>query len=112
MKIGLDIMGGDFAPKNCLDGAALALKALPSDVKIVLIADKRQAQKYFTENKIDASAFEYVHTKDVIEMGEHPTKALSQKPQSSIAIGFKLLKDNQIDAFGSAGNTGAMLVGS
>jgi len=112
MKIGLDIMGGDFAPKNCLDGAALALKALPSDVMIVLIGDKDQAQKYFAENKIDGNAFEYVHTKEVIEMGEHPTKALSQKPQSSIAVGFKLLKDHQIDAFGSAGNTGAMLVGS
>ncbi len=112
MKIGLDIMGGDFAPKNCLDGAILALKELPKDVKIVLIGDKEQAEKYFAENKVDASAFEYIHTKEVIDMGEHPTKALSQKPQSSIAIGFKLLKDQQIDAFGSAGNTGAMLVGS
>ncbi|MBK6522532.1 MAG: phosphate acyltransferase PlsX [Bacteroidia bacterium] len=112
MKIGLDIMGGDFAPKNCLDGAVLALKELPKDVKIVLIGDKDAALKYFEENKIDGSAFEYIHTKEVIEMGEHPTKAFSQKPQSSIAIGFKLLKDQQIDAFGSAGNTGAMLVGS
>ncbi len=112
MKIGLDIMGGDFAPKNCLDGAVLALKELPPEVKIVLIGDKDAALKYFEENKIDGSAFEYIHTKEVIEMGEHPTKAFSQKPQSSIAIGFKLLKDQQIDAFGSAGNTGAMLVGS
>lgn len=112
MKIGLDIMGGDFAPKNCLDGAILALKELPSEVKIVLIGDKDQAQKYFEENKLDGSAFEYIHTKEVIEMAEHPTKAFSQKPQSSIAVGFKLLKEQQIDAFASAGNTGAMLVGS
>ena len=45
-------------------------------------------------------------------MGEHPTKALAQKPQSSISIGFKLLKENTIQCFGSGGNTGAMLVGS
>jgi glycerol-3-phosphate acyltransferase PlsX len=45
-------------------------------------------------------------------MGEHPTKAFSQKPNSSISVGFKLLKEKQIDAFASAGNTGAMLVGS
>ncbi len=112
MKIGLDIMGGDFAPKNCLDGAILALKELPPEVKIVLIGDKDQAQKYLTEKKVDPDKFEYVHTKEVIEMSEHPTKAFSQKPQSSIAVGFKLLKEQQIDAFGSAGNTGAMLVGS
>lgn len=112
MKIGLDIMGGDFAPKNCLDGAVLAQKALPSDVKIVLIGDTDHAKKYFQENNIDAGLFEYVHTTQVIDMGEHPTKAFSQKPQSSIAVGFKLLKEQQLDAFASAGNTGAMLVGS
>jgi glycerol-3-phosphate acyltransferase PlsX len=112
MKIGLDIMGGDFAPKNCLDGAIQALEVLPSTVKIVLIGDKNVALKYFEENNIDANIFEYVHTAEVIEMGEHPTKAFSQKPNSSISIGFKMLKEQQLDAFASAGNTGAMLVGS
>jgi len=112
MKIGLDIMGGDFAPKNCLDGAALALTVMPPSVKIVLIGDKDLAIKHFEENNIDPNAFEYVHTTQVIEMAEHPTKAFSQKPQSSIAVGFKLLKEKQIDAFASSGNTGAMLVGS
>ena len=112
MKIGLDIMGGDFAPKNCLDGAIQALDVLPSDVKIVLIGDKNVALKYFEENKVDANAFEYVHTTEIIEMGEHPTKAFSQKPNSSISVGFKMLKEQQLDAFASAGNTGAMLVGS
>lgn len=112
MKIGLDIMGGDFAPTNCLDGAAQALEMLPSDVKIVLIGDKNVALKYFEENKVNPNAFEYVHTTEIIEMGEHPTKAFSQKPNSSISVGFKMLKEQQLDAFASAGNTGAMLVGS
>lgn len=105
-------MGGDFAPKNCLDGAILALDFLPSTVKIVLIGDSEKAKNYLKEKGISEDKFEFVNTTEVIEMGEHPTKALAQKPQSSISVGFKLLKDNVIQCFGSAGNTGAMLVGS
>lgn len=112
VKIGLDIMGGDYAPKNCLDGALLALQSLPADTKLVLIGDSEKAKSYFSEIGADPEQFEYVHATDVIEMGEHPTKAFAQKPQSTIAVGFKLLKDNHIQAFASAGNTGAMLVGS
>lgn len=112
MKIGLDIMGGDFAPKNCMDGVVLALDNLPTDVKIVLIGDSEYAKQYLKEKNVSEDAFEFIHTNQVIEMAEHPTKAFSQKPQSSIAVGFKMLKDGQIDAFCSAGNTGAMLVGS
>ena len=112
MKIGLDIMGGDFAPKNCLDGAIMALDSLPSDVTVVLIGDSEKVKNYLKEKGVAENKFEFVHTSDVIEMGEHPTKALAQKPQSSISIGFKLLKENEIQCFASAGNTGAMLVGS
>ena len=105
-------MGGDFAPKNCLDGAIMALDSLPSDVTIVLIGDSEKAKNYLKEKGVSENKFEFVHATDVIEMGEHPTKALAQKPHSSISIGFKLLKENAIHCFGSAGNTGAMLVGS
>ncbi|MGZ3862601.1 MAG: phosphate acyltransferase PlsX [Bacteroidia bacterium] len=112
MKIGLDIMGGDFAPNNELDGALLAVKELPPHVKIVLIGDSDAAKKYITAQKGDPSLFEYIHTTEVIQMGEHPTKALAQKPNSSIGLGFKLLKENNIQSLTSAGNTGAMLVGA
>lgn len=112
MKIGLDISGGDFAPKNCLEGAAMAVKELPKDVTLVLIGDSDNAKDYFSKNGVDADLFEYVHTTEVIEMGEHPTKAFSQKPNSSIFLGFKLLKEGKLDAFASSGNTGAMLVGA
>ncbi len=105
-------MGGDFAPKNCLDGAIMALDFLPSNVKMVLIGDSETAKSYLKEKGISEEMFEFVHTTEVIEMGEHPTKALAQKPQSSISVGFKLLKENTIQCFASAGNTGAMLVGS
>lgn len=112
MKIGLDIMGGDFAPKNCLEGAIMALDILPLNVKIVLIGDSEIAKNYLKDQGISEDKFEFVHTTEVIEMGEHPTKALAQKPQSSISVGFKLLKENTIQCFASAGNTGAMLVGA
>lgn len=112
MKIGFDILGGDFAPKNCLEGAAMAARELPSEVKLVLIGDSNAAKDYFTKNQVNPDQFEYVHTTEVIEMGEHPTKAFSQKPNSTISIGYKLLKDKKIDAFASSGNTGAMLVGA
>ena len=105
-------MGGDFAPKNCLDGAIMALDSIPSNVKIVLIGDSEIAKNYLNEQGISEDKFEFVHTTEVIEMGEHPTKALAQKPQSSISVGFKLLKENAIQCFASAGNTGAMLVGA
>jgi len=111
MKIGLDIMGGDFAPKATVLGAILAYKELP-DSKLVLIGDKEAALKILAENGESADNFEFVNTTEVIGMGEHPTKAIVQKPDSSISVGFKMLKEGQIDAFSSAGNTGAMLVGS
>jgi glycerol-3-phosphate acyltransferase PlsX len=111
MKIGLDIMGGDFAPEAAVLGAILAHKAL-SGPKLVLIGDKNIAVKILQENNYSPGNFEFVHTTEVIGMGEHPTKAIVQKPGSSIAVGFKLLKEGAIQAFSSAGNTGAMLVGS
>lgn len=112
MKIGLDIMGGDFAPENCLAGAIDALSALPEGVKIVLIGDEKKAKAYLKAKNVSENNFDFVHTTEVIEMGEHPTKALSQKPNSSIAVGYRLLKENGIQSFASAGNTGAMLVGA
>src|SRR5690606_5389243 len=59
-----------------------------------------------------SSRISVIHASEVISMGEHPTKALTQKPNSSISVGYQLLKNKQIDAFCSAGNTGAMLVGA
>ncbi len=112
MKIGLDIMGGDYAPKAAVLGAVEAYKALPAGSKLVLVGDKDAALSILAEAGHDPDVFEYVHTTEVISMGEHPTKAISQKPGSSIALGFKLLKEGAIQAFSSAGNTGAMLVGA
>lgn len=112
MKIGLDVMGGDFAPDSILKGAILAQKELPQTDRIVLVGQESIIRDKLKEFHSDASLFDIVHASDVISMGEQPTKAFTQKPDSSISKGFRLLKSGQIDSFASAGNTGAMLVGS
>ena len=112
MKIGLDVMGGDFAPEKTMAGAILAQKELPSYDRIVLIGDKDLIHQYLKNENLPTGDFDIVHAPETIGMGEHPIKAFSQKPNSSISTGFRLLKSNEIDAFASAGNSGVMLVGS
>ncbi len=112
MNIGLDVLGGDFAPLAAVKGAILAAKELPEHVKIVLIGNEPETKQLLNELGADTSRFEYVHTTEIIEMGEHPTRALTQKPKSSIGLGFSLLKNKEINAFASAGNSGAMMVGA
>jgi glycerol-3-phosphate acyltransferase PlsX len=112
MKIGLDIMGGDFAPKAIVLGAIEAQKELSSDQNLVLIGDQDQAHLIIKQAGEDPDMFEYVHTTETIGMNEHPTKAITQKPNASISLGFQLLKEGKLDSFASAGNTGAMLVGA
>jgi phosphate acyltransferase len=112
MKIGFDIMGGDFAPENAIKGALLAQKELSKEDIIVLIGDEEKAKTLISEYQGDVSLFEYEHTTEIIGMGEHAAKAFTQKPNSSIAVGFKRLREESIHVFASAGNTGSMLVGS
>lgn len=112
MKIGIDVLGGDFAPDANLHGAVLAQKELPNDVKIVLIGDRDTISGGLSAFGGNLNDFEVVHAPDVITMHDHPTRAIPQKPNSSIAVGFDLLAKKEIDAFASTGNTGAMLVGS
>jgi glycerol-3-phosphate acyltransferase PlsX len=112
MKIGIDILGGDFAPEANIKGALIARSELPSDVRLVLIGDEPDIKKKLIEWDADIKGFDFVHAPDVITMHDHPTRAIPQKPNSSIAVGFDLLAKKEIHAFASTGNTGAMLVGS
>jgi glycerol-3-phosphate acyltransferase PlsX len=112
MKIGLDIMGGDFAPQATVMGAIAAYEALKPDQKLVLIGDKDVAEGIMREKNFNPDLVEFVHTTEMIGMGEHPAKAVVQKPNSSISLAFKLLKEGSLDALSSAGNSGAMLVGA
>ena len=112
MKIGIDILGGDFAPDANLSGAVLAKKELPGDVTLVLLGDRDQISSGLLSLNADPADYDIVHAPDVITMHDHPTRAIPQKPNSSIAVGFDLLSKQEIQAFASTGNTGAMLVGA
>ncbi|MDR1169653.1 MAG: phosphate acyltransferase [Prevotellaceae bacterium] len=111
MKIGLDVMGGDFAPRNEVLGAIEALQELQSGSEIILFGDETQIKDVCREKGFNAAEFNIVHTTEVIDMHDHPAKVFSQKPDSSMATGFKYLSSGLIDGFASPGNTGAMMAG-
>lgn len=112
MKLGLDINGGDFAPNANVLGAILALNELPGHVELVLIGRKEEIAKILEEKGVKSPRISVVDAPDNITMNDHPTRAIPQKPNSSIAIGLDLLAAKKINSFASTGNTGAMLVGS
>ena len=112
MTIGLDMMGGDFAPLEAVKGVLEYFQQGNSSATVVLIGDESKLEPLLSEYKIPSDKIKIVHAEQVIDMHEHPTKALKEKQKSSIAIGFHLLAAGNIDAFISAGNTGAMLVGA
>ena len=112
MNIALDTMGGDFAPLEAIKGAKIYLEENNSDAHLTLIGDEMELNRLTIENGLDPAKFTIVHASQSIGMNEHPTKALKEKPESSISIGFLLLASSKVDAFIGAGNTGAMLVGS
>ena len=107
MTIGLDMMGGDF-----VKGVLEYFEQGDQPSTLVLIGEETKLEPLLSEYKIAEDKIKIVHAEQVIDMHEHPTKALKEKQKSSIAIGFQLLAAGNIDAFISAGNTGAMLVGA
>lgn len=109
LKIALDAMGGDHAPKAVIDGALLALDKIQST--LVLYGDSALIEKELVTRKYDQSRIEIVHCSEVIESGEAPVKAIKTKKDASMVRGFDDLKAERIDAFISAGNTGALLAG-
>lgn len=112
MTIGLDMMGGDFAPLEAMKGALQYLQEADQPATLVLVGDESKLDELISEYKVPEDKIKLVHAEQIIDMHEHPTKALKDKQKSSIAIGFQLLASGNIDAFISAGNTGAMLVGA
>ncbi len=112
MNIGLDMMGGDYAPVEAVKGLLLFLSDIHIPAVIFLFGDHDLLRPLLEEHQVPNNSYELVHCDQVIEMHEHPTKALKEKSHSSIALGFKYLALGKIDAFVSAGNTGAMMVGA
>lgn len=112
MRICLDMMGGDFAPLEAVKGLHLYFTSQSSPVHLFLTGDENQLNPLLKEYNIPSERVTVVHAPQVIGYNEHPTKALKEKQQSSIAIGYHLLATGKVDAFISAGNTGAMMVGA
>lgn len=112
MNICIDMMGGDYAPREAVKGLQLYLQSAPKPAALFLTGDEAQLHPLLTQMGISPSAYTLIHTPEVITYHESPTKALKEKPRSSIAVGFQLLATGKVDAFISAGNTGAMLVGA
>jgi glycerol-3-phosphate acyltransferase PlsX len=110
-RIGIDMMGGDHAPLEAVKGITSFTKE-NSQSTLVLFGNEPVIRSLIQTHLPDDNRIEYVHAPAVIEMHEHPTKALKEKPDASISLGFKFLSEGFIDAFISAGNTGAMMVGS
>src|SRR5215471_472760 len=111
MTIAIDMMGGDFAPLEAVQGVLQFLSQNNSSATLSLIGDEPSLTPMLN-GQLAADRYKIVHAEQVIGMHEHPTKALKEKQRSSIAIGFHLLASGKADAFISAGNTGAMLVGA
>jgi len=112
MNIGLDMMGGDFAPLEAVKGLQLYLSDNTRTASLFCIGDETLVKPLLEEHQVTSPNLHLVHAPEVIGYHEHPTKALKEKQRSSIAIGFHMLATGKIDAFISAGNTGAMLVGA
>jgi len=113
MNIALDMMGGDFAPLEAVKGLALYLQQTDNigvAANVLCIGDEAVVTPLLQQHRITGATV--IHAPEVIGYHEHPTRALKEKPRSSIAVGFHLLATGKADAFISAGNTGAMLVGT
>jgi glycerol-3-phosphate acyltransferase PlsX len=111
MRIGLDVSGGDFAPKVNLDGLKLAMNELPSST-FFLFGNKEEISAHPSFVDLDKERVKLVHAPEQITFKDNPTRAILKKPKSSIAVGLNWLSTRKIDVFSGTGNTGAMLVGS
>lgn len=112
MRLGLDVSGGDFAPKATLDGLLLLIPELIRGERVVLFGDEEIIRNYLESAVLNSGRVEIVHAPDTISMSDKPIKAFQSKPESTIVKGFDWLKSGKIDAFSSAGNSGAMMVGA
>jgi len=112
MRIGIDMMGGDYAPGSVIRGAILARESLPVDTEVILIGKQDIFNRYAEENQLDVSGLFIMHADDSVGMEEHPLKVFKEKPKAGLFLGQRLLTKGSLDGFCSAGNTGAMMVGA
>ena len=113
IRIALDAMGGDNAPRVEIEGAAQALQELPPEFRVQLVGRSADIEAALAKTTgVDRSRIDIVDAPEVVGMGEKPLAAVRGKPRSSIAVGLELQKKGTSDAFISAGNTGAVMAAS
>ena len=113
MRIALDAMGGDLAPQATVEGAYLFQKETQKRNQIVLVGDNEQIQSRCKKfGNCEEYGISFVQADEVIGMNESPTESLKSKKKSSLAVGLNLHKQGEVDAFVSAGNTGAQMAAS
>jgi len=109
VKIALDAMGGDRAPRVIVEGAIQALREY-KDLEIILVGDERKVKKELAKYPTKGLSLSIIHASQVVEMDELPTTALREKKDSSIMVAARLVKEKKAQAIVSAGNTGAAMV--
>lgn len=111
MRIIVDAMGGDNAPESAVWGGALAAKEYGEEV--LLVGKPEVVANVLKEKGLsDVKGITIMPANDLVDMHDDPATVLRRKPDSSMAVAFKLLKAGEGDALVSAGNTGALLTGA
>lgn len=110
IKVAVDAMGGDNAPAEIVKGAIEAV-TLRQDIKVYLVGQQEVVKEELAKNSYSGSQIEVIHADEVIETAEPPVMAIRKKKQSSIVVGMNMVKQQEADAFVSAGSSGAILVG-
>ena len=109
VRVCLDAMGGDFAPRRIVEGAIAASRAYGDRISIHLVGDETAIRRTFEELGVSADAFDVVHAPESVGMGEKAARAVRQKRNSSLAVAAKMMQNGEADALVSAGNTGAVV---
>ncbi len=110
MRIAVDAMGGDYAPRQNVSGAISAARLAKGHFEIVLVGDENKLQHELSHHfRTNELALTIHHASEKVEMSESPAVALKQKKDSSISVAMQLHKEGKVDAVVSAGNTGAIL---
>src|SRR6185369_12282501 len=102
MKIGIDLMGGDYAPQEAIEGIQQYFSE-QGKAHLILLGDEEKIKPLLFQHSFGTNRFSLVHAPEVIDFHDSPTKALKEKTKSSIAVGFHLLASGKTDAFISAG---------
>lgn len=110
INVALDAMGGDNAPGEIVKGAVDAV-ASRSDIKVILVGKEDIVKEELKKYSYPQEQIEVVHASEIIETAESPVNAIRRKKDSSMVVGMKLVKEGAADAFVSAGNSGALMVG-